>query len=275
MGVPTRVAWSLGACAVALLVSCDRVGPALFLSARDRDIESATRTIETARDDAGRAAGHSVRARAYSEKARYGRSFKRIPLAEYERLFDLALGDHDRAVALDPGNAEGYFGRGWTCFDRAGLEDPKEGRPWLDRAAADFTRAVERDPKHDLAWDRLGLVHQATGELDKAIDAYRREMSLKPLGRSRLADLHCDRGSSLLREKKVEAAIADLEKSIEYGVSADGCSCEPYNPLLALYTNETRQYDKAWALVGEAVKHGKWIAPELLESLRKSSGRSS
>lgn len=273
MSAAFRTACSLGLGAALLLGGCDAVGPKLFLSARDREIESATRAIESARNDAGRAEALSRRARAHSEKARYSRFFKRISAEDYARVFGLALGDHDQAVALDPGNAEVYYGRGWTCFDRATLEDPKDAGPWLARAAADLTKAVEKDPRHDLAWDRLGLVHLRAGETDKAIDAFKREMALAPLGKSRLADVHCDRGLAELREKKIDAAIADLERSIEYGSNADGCSCEPYNPLVGLYERETRQYDKAWAVVGQAAKRGKVIAPELVESLVKSSGR--
>ncbi len=273
MGTFARAAASLGACATLALVGCGDIGPKLFLSARDREIRSATRTIESARDDAARAEGYSQRARAHSEKARYSRFFKRISAEDYARVFGLAISDHDQAVALDPGNAEVYYGRGWTCFDRATLEGPGEAGPWLARAAADFTKAVEKDPRHDLAWDRLGLVHLRSGETDKAIDAFKREMALTSLGRSRLADVHCDRGLAELQERKIEAAVADFEKSIEYGSNADGCSCEPYNPLVGLYERETRQYDKAWAVVGQAAKRGKVIAPEVVESLVKSSGR--
>lgn len=273
MSGASRRAWPLGLGAVLLLAGCDGMGPKLFLSARDRDIKSATRAIESARDDAARAEGYSRRARARSEVARYSRFFKRMPPDEYGRVFDLAIGDHDQAMALAPGNAEVYYGRGWTHFDRATLEEPKDAGPWLARAAADLTKAVELDPRHDLAWDRLGLVRLRAGETDKAIDAFKREMALSSLGKSRLADVHCDRGLSRLSEKQVEAAIADFEKSIEYGSNADGCSCEPYNPLVGLYEHETRQYDKAWAVVRRATKAGKVIAPELLESLVKSSGR--
>ena len=55
--------------------------------------------------------------------------------------------------------------------------------------------------------------------------------------------------------------------------SADGCSCDPYNPLLGLYTQD-RQYDQAWGIVHKARISKKWIAPELLDRLKKESGRS-
>lgn len=83
-------------------------GPALFLSAREREIKDSTQAIEIARDDAQRAKAH------YSEKGRYSRLSKLISNDEYDRLFDLAMKDHNQAVALNPNDAEGYFNRSQT-----------------------------------------------------------------------------------------------------------------------------------------------------------------
>ena len=256
-----------------LLGGCDRMARSFYLSGYDRDIEHSTRAIENANDDARRAAGYAQRGRAYSEKARYCRTFKLIPADEYGRLFGLAVKDHDQAVALAPGSAEVYFSRGQTYYDRAALEDGKDAKAWFDPAAADFKKAIERDGRHYMALDMLGLVHEETGELDKAISDFTQEMALNPLGRARLADAYCARGSSNHKEKKYDAAIADYEKAIEIGATADACSCDPYNPLVALYDGVSRRYDKSWAVVHKAQKSQRWLAPELLERLRKDSGR--
>jgi tetratricopeptide (TPR) repeat protein len=232
----------------------------LYLASYDRDISSSTRAIETARDDAHRAAAYIKRGSAYSEKACYSRAFKLISSDEYDRLFGLAVKDHGRAVALDPASAEVYYSRGQTYYDRAALEVVVNGalvgsdatrKAWFDPATADFKKAIEGDGRHYLAWDRLGLVHETTGELDQAISDYSQEMALNPVGRTRLADAYCTGGSSHPKEKKYDAAIADYEKSIETGATADGCSCDPYNPLLGLYA-EGRRYDQGWGVVHKA-----------------------
>jgi tetratricopeptide (TPR) repeat protein len=262
---------------------CTRIARSLYLSSYDRDISSSTKAIESARDNAHRAEAYAKRGSAYSEKARYSRAFKLIPAEEYNRLFGLALKDHDQAIALDP-SAEAYYTRGVTYYDRAALETVVNGllvgseadrKAWFDPATADFKKAVEKDGRLYLAWDRLGLSHETTGELDQAISDYSQEMALNPLGRARLADAYCARGGSVSspKEKKYDAAIADYEKSIDTGATADGCSCDPYNPLLALYT-QSRQYDQAWAVVHKAQNSKKWIAPESLDRLKKESGRS-
>jgi len=248
----------------------------------EREISHSTRAIESARDDFQRATAYSKRGSAYSEKARYSRAFKLIPAEEYERLFGLAIKDHQQAIALDPKSAEAYYSRGRTYYDRAVLETVVNGalvgtdasrKAWFAPAAADFQKAIEKDGTHYQAWDMIGLTHEATGELDQAITEYSQEMALNPLGRMRLADAYCQRGAYHQKEKHPEAAIADYEKSIETGIRADGCSCDPYNPLLGLYS-ESRRYGQSWAVVRRALKAGKWVAPELLDILKKESGRS-
>ncbi|MBZ5636823.1 MAG: hypothetical protein LAO55_27175 [Acidobacteriia bacterium] len=265
-----------------LLGGCGQMSQSLYLASYDRDISSSTRAIETARDDAHRAAAYTKRGSAYSEKARYSRAFKLIPPDEYARLFGLAIKDHDQAIGLDPASAEAYYRRGETYYDRAALETVMDGvlvvsdaarKAWFDPATADFRKAVEKDGRHYLAWDRLGLTHETTGELDQAISDYSQEMALNPLGRTRLADAYCARGDSDQKEKKHDAAIADYEKSIDTGASADGCSCDPYNPLLVLYV-EDRRYDQGWEVVHKARRSRKWIEPGFLDTLKKESGRS-
>ena len=79
--------------------------------------------------------------------------------------------------------------------------------------------------------------------------------------RRQLADAYCERGSFNHKEKKYDAA--------------DGCSCDPYNPLIALYDSVGRQYDKSWDIVHKAQRSRRWIMPESLERLKKDSGRNS
>lgn len=248
----------------------------------ERDISSSTRAIGSARDDVHRAAAYTKRGSAYSEKARYSRAFKLIPNEEYERLFGLAIKDHEQAIALDPASAEAYYSRGRTYYDRAVLETVVNGalvgtdssrKAWFAPAVADFQKAIEKNGKHYEAWDMLGLTHETTGELDQAITDYSQEMALNPLGRTRLAGAYCQRGEYHQKEKQLDAAIADYEKSIDAGVIADGCSCDPYNPLLGLYS-ESRRYDQSWVVVRRALNSGRWIAPDLLDILKKESGRS-
>ncbi|MEQ1947500.1 MAG: tetratricopeptide repeat protein [Bryobacteraceae bacterium] len=256
-------------------LSCAEVSQRMFLGARDREISEATEAIQSARDDGRRAKALSSRGIAYSEKARYSRSFKLIPDAEYEKLFELAKKDHDQAVALGPNDAELYFHRGEAYYDRGTLEltENKHGE-WLDAAAADFAKATERDPKNALAYDRLGLTYEATGEWDKAIQAYTREWALNSLGKSRLADVYCTIGFRHQQQKEFAAAAAAYQKSTGFGPADDKtCPYEPFSAMAAIYTTETREYDKAWEVVHQAQKAGRPVASELIRQLKDASGR--
>ncbi len=271
MRAALRIALPLLAAAVVLLLGgCARMAHSWYLSGCDRDIENSTKAIEGARDDARRAAAYAQRGRAYSEKARSSRLFKLILADECSRLFGLAVHDHDQAVALSPGSAEMYFSRGQTYYDRATVEESKDAKPWFNSAAVDFEKAVEKDGRYYRALDMLGVVHTQTGELDLAITDFTAEMALNPLGKARLTDAYCVRGSSNQGAKKYDAAIADYEKSIAFGAPGDGCSCDPYNQLIALCV-ESRRYDKGWEVVRKAQKAGIWIVPEFVESLKKDS----
>jgi tetratricopeptide (TPR) repeat protein len=273
--------WS--ACGLLLLgLLLEGCGPSYYLASYNRDIRSAGRDIEAAGDDAERAAAYTKRGSAYSELARYSRAFKLIPPSEYVRLFGLAIQDHDQAVTLAPASAEALYSRGVAYYDRAVLEvvvngtlvgDKASWKRWFDPAIADFRKAIEKDPHHSRAWDELGLIYETTGQHEESINAYTQEMTLDPgLGRHRLAEAYCERGNANQKEKKYAAATADYERSIELGADADGCSCDPYNPLFGLYS-ESQRYDQAWVIVRKARGYGKWIMPELLDRLKKQSGR--
>jgi tetratricopeptide (TPR) repeat protein len=270
--------WLKIGCVSLVLVTagCGRIAQSVYLNGCDRDIGSATHAIDTAHDAAQRAKGFSQRGHAYSEKARYSRLYKLIPHDEYERLFNLAISDHGEAVALDPQTAEVYLDRGQAYYDRAIMEslEGKDSKPWFDGAASNFETAIQRDARNYLAFDRLGLVHEQNGEPEKAIEDYTKEMALNPLGKARLTDAYCTLGSHYHGLKKYDTAAAGYRKSIELRSGPDdGCACDPYESLMALYTVETRQYDQAWELVHLAQRSNRRLSPELIDRLKKDSGR--
>ena len=262
-------------CLALVLAGCGRMAQSLYLSGCDRDISNATRAIETAHDDVQRAKGYSTRGSAYAEKARYSRMSKLIAADEYERLFKLAMTDHGQAVALDQGSAELYLKRGQAYYERATLEwlAGKDAKRWFDWAATDFETAIQKDPRDYRGFDQLGVVHQENGEREKAIEDFTNEMALNPLGKARLTDAYCTLASHYHGQKRYDDAATDYRKSMEMGGGADGCGCDPFEALVALYTVETRQYDEAWEVVHLAQRSNRRISPELIERLKKDSGR--
>jgi len=266
---------------LASVIAC--AGCADFLSTQEGVIRDATQALATARDDGERAKAYSARGAAYSEKAHYSRLSKLISAEEYEQLFDLAIKDHNQAVALNPGSAEVYFNRAQAYYDRGNGDlvynteawvVPPAAKSWLDAAAADFEKAAEIDPKNDLTFDRLGLAREEAGEEDQAIRAYRQEMPLNPFAKQRLADAYCFFGFRHHQQKEYAAAAAAYEKSLEFGQADDkSCPYEPFASMVNIYVNQTHEYDKAWEAVHRAQAANRPIAPELIERLQKISGR--
>ena len=267
-----RVLKPLSVSVFLLLGACGRT---YWLAKYDHDIRSAGRAVEAARNDAGRAGAYSERGRAYSEKARYSKSFKLISAEEYTRLFGLAISDHDRAVALAPAAAGVYLNRGLTFYDRAALEavSSTERAAFFGSAMADFTSAIARDERTELAFDMRGLIYIQTGDYTRAINDFAREAKLDPhIGNMRLAEAYCGRASSYQMKKAYDLAIADYSKALVLGAPSDGCDCDPYAPLAWNYYQK-KEYDKSWDIVLKAQSAKRWIPPEFLADLKKASGR--
>ena len=247
------------------------------LDSYDEQIKKASDDIESAASDAQRANAYADRGRGYSNKARLALMRALIGPEEYGRLFDLAMKDHDQAVALDPGNAELYFLRGLSNYDRAAfVNEPGSNHAfWFEAARADFVKAVKKNPGHFMAYDYLGRVDEQTGRIDQAIIDYTHEMELNPrLGRSRLADLYCNRGQAFFQKKLYAQAVPDFEKSIDLGLTAEGCSCDPYNPLAYIYINLVKDYSKGRELLRKSRACGNRLAPEYVEKLKKGTSGS-
>lgn len=286
LGVPRRTS----TCGIVLLVSligctgCGNLGTVLFGGSPDSQIKDSTKAIETARSDRERAKAYSSRGNAYSEKARLGRLNKQMSDEEYERLFALAVKDHNQAVAVNPNNAEVYFNRAEAYYERGSLDFVYSKEPWtvspstkswLDAAARDFEKAAEKDPKNSRAFDMLGLTYESNHEWEKAIRAYTQVMAFDDhLGKLRLADVYCSMGVQYQGHKDFGAATMAYQKSVEFGRADDKtCLNEPFEALVTIYTTEDHQYDKAWETVHQAQKSGRWIAPEVIERLKNDSGR--
>ncbi len=240
-----------------------------YVSRYDGEIRAAGQAIAASRNTTQRSAAYADQADAYAEKARYSRLMKLIAGEEYNKLFDLAVQDYNQAIALDPDNAEMYYRRGNAYYFRASLDmiyDPTPSASLLP-AKADFPRAVEKDPRDVMALDMPGSTDGSMGDWTQAIADFEQEAALDPRRRFRVSDAYCNRGSRYSRDK-YDLAISDLNRAIQIRGTSDPCECEPYNPLLAIYLKQTREYDRAREVVALAQRSGKWIAPEYLEQLK-------
>jgi len=82
---------------------------------------------------------------------------------------DLALQNFDKALQLNPNQANAWLGMG--------LLAQKQGR--FDEAIVDFSRSINLQPTGE-AWLDLGRSLQQTGRTPEALDAYRRALQVSP-----------------------------------------------------------------------------------------------
>ena len=131
------------------------------------------------------AAAYAELARAYSIRVRFF-----APVAEKKELNEEAEVDVDKALALDPNLAEGYFARGlilWTPYKRF----PHE------QAVQSYKRAIELNPNLDEAHHQLGFVYLHIGLLDKGWQEIQKALAINPgnsLARYRLGVIDMCRG---------------------------------------------------------------------------------
>jgi len=114
------------------------------------------------------AAAYAELARAYAIKARFF-----APVAEMNKWNEDAEVAVEKALALDPNLAEGYFARGlmlWTPYKRF----PHE------QAVRAYRRAIELNPNFDEAHHQLGFVYLHIGLLDKAQGELEKALSINP-----------------------------------------------------------------------------------------------
>jgi Tfp pilus assembly protein PilF len=115
-----------------------------------------------------------------------------------------ALAEFDKAIALDPHNAEGLYNRGLLHqgekrhqlaiddFTAANGLTPQRAEPLLGRAISylaldkirdattDLDEAVQADPNNAQIWITRGIAYERLGEKTKAADSYGHAISIRP-----------------------------------------------------------------------------------------------
>ena len=103
--------------------------------------------------------------------------YKRRPNIAYDSRgkVGLAIEDHNKAIELNPDDAEAYYNRG-VAYGVKGE---------VYHAIVDFTKVIELNPDDAEAYYNRGVVYHAKGDYDRAIADYNMAIKLKPdLGRS-------------------------------------------------------------------------------------------
>ena len=132
-----------------------------------------------------------------SSAAYTGRALAYTCLGDLEK----AVADYDRAIELEPGQAEAYHDRG-TLHERLGD---------YQRALNDYDRAVELDDSLAIAYCGRGTAYRWLGETQQALESYGKAIELDP----RLANAYSGRGDVYYALGDYARAVAEYDRAIK------------------------------------------------------------
>ncbi len=116
-------------------------------------------------------------------------------------VYDLALADYQKALAINPNYAEAYNNRGALHFFEKSYQ----------AAFDDFSKAIAIDPTYADAYSNRGNIYSQNGQFDLAIKEFDETIKLKPL----LWKAYVNRGSIYKVQKKYPLALSDYNKALE------------------------------------------------------------
>ncbi len=198
-----------------------------------------------------------------------------------QEKFEQAVSDYTKAIEINPDYVQAYINRGFintnkgnleqaiSDFDKALKINPDIGAVYylrgtayankgnLAQAISDYTKAIEKNPNDAQAYANRGLAY-----------AYKivSERSLKIDKNSPMAYINL--GGIDINKDEFKGAISDCNKAIEINPNFP----DAYISRLRVYIF-MEEYDKAWEDLYKAETQGAKIAPQILEDLKKASGR--
>ncbi len=131
-------------------------------------------------------------------------------LASRQRDFDRAIAAYDKVLELNPASWSAHAGRG-DALARSGA---------AEAAVAAYERAAEADPaRAGAAQFRIGMLHEAAGDLDKAIAAYESAIKLddsQAAAFNNLASILTNRGEHLDKARRWAETAVRLQPELAY-----------------------------------------------------------
>ena len=121
-----------------------------------------------------------------------------------EGQYDRAIAYFNKAIELNPRDADAYNNRGLAYF---------EGKGQYDKAIVDYNKAIELNPRSAAAYNNRGLAYGYKGKYDKAISDCNKAIELNP----RSAAAYNNRGLSYFNKRDYEKAWDDVHKAQNLG----------------------------------------------------------
>jgi len=173
-----------------------------------------------------------------------------------------AISDFNKALEIDPRDADAYINRG--------IAYQREGK--YEQAISDFNEAIEIDPKDADAYILRGHAYAHKGycgqaisdDSEQAISDFNKALEINP----RDEDTYINRGLTYAEKGQYDQAISDYTKALEVNLRY----AKVYIMRARAYYFQ-REYEKSWKDVEKAQYLGLRIDPKFLDDLREASGR--
>lgn len=201
-----------------------------------------------------------VSAETAEEWTEKGLSFTPYEMVKAIECFNKAVEECDKAIELDPSDADAYNSRGlaYFClssdkramddFNRAIELDPNLADAYINRgirycyfsqdekAIEEFNNAIRVDPNNADAYYYRGLMYYDSSQDGRAIDDFNKTIELDP----NYAIAYINRGKIAYRLKQYEIAIEDFNRAIELEPNNDYAYIQRGNAYAGL-----KQYKRA------------------------------
>jgi len=166
--------------------------------------------------------------------------------------YDEAFSYFNKAIALEPDNAEAFRERGITYGNKGNL----------DQASSDLGKAIELFPDFADAYHDRANVYSTRGDIDNAISDLNQAIIINP----DFVEAYHDRGKAYSVKGDTDSAISDYDKAIEI----DPYFSDAYQSRAEAYFSK-QDYDKSWADVHTVEDFGDEMNPDFIEKLKHAS----
>ncbi len=167
---------------------------------------------------------------------------------------ELAISDYSRAIEINPAYSKAYCNRGSVYHDKDDLV----------QAISDYSKAIENNPRDAEIYNSRGITYHVRGKLELAISDYSKAIEINPA----YSKAYCNRGSVYYDKGDLELAISDYSKAIEINPAYSKAYCNRGTVYLL-----KKDYDKSWKDVHKAEELGYKIPLNLINDLKRASGR--
>ena len=137
------------------------------------------------------------------DPTRTGAWVGRAQALQFLMRFEDCIESATEALRVDPEHWPAYSARGVCAFEMGEYE----------RGVADYERYVAEVPEDADAWYNLGIGYRRSGQIDNAIEACSRVLSIDPI----YVEAFINRGSTLIDLGRFEDSLADYDKALALG----------------------------------------------------------